>query len=56
MNGYEEARRVREKPWGKDVMLVALKGWGQDRDRQRSRDDGFDHPLPDTELEGWSLG
>jgi PAS domain S-box-containing protein len=45
MNGYEVARRLREAPWGKGVVLVALTGWGQEGDRQRSRDAGFDHHL-----------
>lgn len=36
MNGYEVCRRMRQRPWGKDVFLVALTGWGQDEDRQRS--------------------
>ena len=42
MNGYEVCRRIREAPWGKDVVLVALTGWGQEEDRHRSREAGFD--------------
>jgi PAS domain S-box-containing protein len=42
LNGYEACRRIREQPWAKDVMLVAVTGWGQDVDRQRSREAGFD--------------
>jgi CheY-like chemotaxis protein len=45
MNGYDVARRVRERPWGRDVLLVAQTGWGQDEDRRRSREAGFDHHL-----------
>lgn len=45
MNGYEVARKVRENPWGKDVMLVALTGWSQDTDRQKSKDAGFNAHL-----------
>jgi PAS domain S-box-containing protein len=41
LNGYEVCRRIREEPWGKDVVLVALTGWGQEEDRQRSREAGF---------------
>ena len=41
LNGYEAARRIREQPWGKHIVLVALTGWGQDDDRQRSRGAGF---------------
>jgi PAS domain S-box-containing protein len=43
MNGYEVARRVRSEPWGRRMVLIALTGWGQDRDRQLSREAGFDH-------------
>jgi PAS domain S-box-containing protein len=41
LNGYEVCRRVRETPWGKDLPVVALTGWGQEEDRSRSRDAGF---------------
>jgi signal transduction histidine kinase/ActR/RegA family two-component response regulator len=44
LNGYETARKIREQPWGKDVVLVALTGWGQDEDLQKSKAAGFnDH-------------
>ncbi len=42
LNGYEVCRRLREEPWGKQLMLVALTGWGQEEDRHRSREAGFD--------------
>ena len=42
LNGYEAARKIRERPWGKNVVLVALTGWGQEEDRQKSREAGFD--------------
>jgi PAS domain S-box-containing protein len=45
MNGYEAARHIREQPWGKGVVLVALTGWGQEEDRRRSREAGFDQHL-----------
>jgi PAS domain S-box-containing protein len=45
MNGYEVARRIRLEAWGADVLLVAATGWGQDSDRARARDSGFDHHL-----------
>lgn len=45
LNGYEVARRIRQEEWGKDMTLVALTGWGQDEDRRRSREAGFDHHL-----------
>lgn len=42
MDGYEAARRIREA-LGSRVVLVALTGWGQDEDKRRSREAGFDH-------------
>ncbi len=45
LNGYEVCRRIRQQPWGKDLVLVALTGWGQEEDRQRSTEAGFDTHL-----------
>jgi CheY-like chemotaxis protein len=42
MDGFEAARRLRALPCGSGVLLVALTGWGQAADRQRSREAGFD--------------
>jgi PAS domain S-box-containing protein len=42
LDGYEVARRVRQEPWGQDMLLVAVTGWGQDRDRQEAEAAGFD--------------
>jgi CheY-like chemotaxis protein len=42
LNGYEAARKIRAQPWGNGVTLVALTGWGQEEDRQRSTEAGFD--------------
>jgi signal transduction histidine kinase len=42
MDGYEVARRIRSQPWGQEATLVALTGWGQENDRKRSREAGFD--------------
>jgi CheY-like chemotaxis protein len=42
MNGYEVCRHVRQQEWGKDIVLVALTGWGQEEDRRRSSEAGFD--------------
>ncbi|HVX61492.1 MAG TPA: response regulator [Pirellulales bacterium] len=44
-DGYEAARRIREEPWGKTIVLAALTGWGNEEDRQRSLEAGFDHHL-----------
>jgi PAS domain S-box-containing protein len=41
LNGYEVCRRVRQQPWGRDLALVALTGWGQQEDRERSKAAGF---------------
>jgi PAS domain S-box-containing protein len=43
LSGFEVARRIREAPWGGGIVLVALTGWGQDEDRRKSADAGFDH-------------
>ena len=45
LNGYDAARRIREQAWGKDMVLIALTGWGQEGDRRRSEEAGFDHHL-----------
>jgi DNA-binding response OmpR family regulator len=43
LNGHEVCRRLRAEPWGADATVVALTGWGQDDDRARSREAGFDY-------------
>jgi PAS domain S-box-containing protein len=43
MNGYEVAQRVRSSPLGRSVVLIAITGWGQDSDKARALDSGFDH-------------
>lgn len=45
LNGYDAARRIREAPWGKDIVLVAMTGWGQEEDKRRAAEAGFDHHL-----------
>jgi CheY-like chemotaxis protein len=45
LNGYDAARKIRQEPWGKDVVLIALTGWGQQRDRHRTKEAGFDAHL-----------
>lgn len=45
MDGLEAARRLRSQPWSTQLVLVALTGWGQDEDRERSEAAGFDHHL-----------
>ncbi len=41
MNGYDAARKIRELPGGDAIYLIAVTGWGQDEDRRRSADSGF---------------
>jgi signal transduction histidine kinase len=45
LDGYEVARRIRAQPWGQRITLVALTGWGQESDRRRSHEAGFDSHL-----------
>jgi DNA-binding response OmpR family regulator len=45
VNGYELARRLRLGPGGATMKLIATTGWGQEKDRERSVDAGFDHHL-----------
>jgi CheY-like chemotaxis protein len=55
LNGYEAARRIRAEAGGRSVVLVALTGWGQDEDRRRAAEAGFDRhltkPVDPAELE-----
>jgi signal transduction histidine kinase/ActR/RegA family two-component response regulator len=45
MDGYEVAQRIRQRSEFRDVMLIALTGWGQEEDRRRTSQAGFDHHL-----------
>jgi PAS domain S-box-containing protein len=45
MDGYEVARTLRERHPGRNVHIVALTGWGQEQDRARTREAGFDRHL-----------
>jgi CheY-like chemotaxis protein len=45
MNGYDVARRLRQRPGLEHLVLVAVTGWGQEEDRRRSQEAGFDHHL-----------
>ena len=45
LNGYEAARAIRAEEWGRDVMLVALTGWGQEEDKRRTAEAGFNAHL-----------
>jgi CheY-like chemotaxis protein len=43
--GEDVARWIRAQPWGTDVLLVAVTGWGQSQDRARTAAAGFTHHL-----------
>jgi CheY-like chemotaxis protein len=45
LNGLDATRLIRREPWGRELTVVALTGWGQEGDRQRSRDAGCDAHL-----------
>jgi PAS domain S-box-containing protein len=42
MDGYEACKRMRAEHWGQRARIVAISGWGQEEDRKKSRDAGFD--------------
>jgi len=42
LDGYAAARALREREWGREMVLYALTGWGQAKDRDRTREAGFD--------------
>lgn len=43
LNGHDACSQIRGQPWGKKAILIAMTGWGQDEDRRRSQEAGFDH-------------
>ncbi len=45
LDGYGAARHIRGQPWGQQMILIALSGWGQDGHKQRAKEAGFDHHL-----------
>jgi PAS domain S-box-containing protein len=45
LDGHEVCRRIREQPWGKDIIMIALTGWGQEDDRRKSEEAGFNGHL-----------
>jgi PAS domain S-box-containing protein len=52
LDGYGAAREIRRHPLGRDIRLVALTGWGQEEDRRRAREAGFDaHLVKPAELD-----
>ena len=45
LSGYDVARQIRARPWGQSLVLIALTGWGQESDRRRSQEAGFNSHL-----------
>jgi CheY-like chemotaxis protein len=45
VDGYQVARQIRGQPWGESITLVALSGRGEEADKQRTRESGFDYHL-----------
>ena len=45
LNGYEVCQRIRQQAWGKSTLVIAMTGWGQEDDRRKSREAGFDFHL-----------
>jgi CheY-like chemotaxis protein len=45
LNGLDATRRIREQPWGRSVVIIALTGWGQDGDHAQSKEAGCDGHL-----------
>lgn len=45
LNGYDACRKIREQEWGQSIVIVALSGWGQQADRRKSEEAGFNHHL-----------
>jgi len=45
LDGYGACRRIRAEAWGRGMRIVALTGWGQESDRRRTLETGFDGHL-----------
>jgi CheY-like chemotaxis protein len=45
LDGHEVCRHVRQQTWGKDIVMIALTGWGQEDDRRKSEEAGFNGHL-----------
>ena len=45
LDGHEVCRRIREQTWGRDIVVIALTGWGQEDDRRKSEEAGFNGHL-----------
>lgn len=45
LEGYAACNRLRSQPWGNSLTIVALTGWGEDADRVKTKEAGFDNHL-----------
>lgn len=45
MDGYETCQLIRQQPWGRDLVVIALTGYGQEEARQQTKEAGFDGHL-----------
>ncbi len=45
LNGFDVCKVIREQAWAKDIVVIALTGWGQDDAREKSKEAGFDHHM-----------
>lgn len=45
LSGHKACRRIREQPWGRRMVLIALSGWGREEDFRESKEAGFDHHM-----------
>jgi PAS domain S-box-containing protein len=53
MNGYEACRLIRQETWGKDMLLIAVTGWGREDDKRQAEEAGFDrHMVKPVEPQG----
>ena len=52
LNGYDVCRRLRKESWGKDMVVIALTGWGQEEDKRRSLEARIDAHLVKPVLPG----
>ena len=53
MDGHDVAREIRQTPWGGTTTIIAVSGWGEEADKRRSREAGFDqHVVKPLDFEG----
>jgi two-component system CheB/CheR fusion protein len=45
MNGYEACRSIRQQPWGHDMVMIAVTGWGREEDKRQAKEAGFDRHM-----------